>query len=457
MSSIRRRTLGIVLLVVALCMLVIGVTSYRDATHEVEELFDARLAQNARLLEGLIRAPLPETQRDALLASLDSALQRAESGDSAIAGHRYEGKVAFQAWRGERLLLRSASAPSAPFTERRDGYQDVRLNDREWRVFALSASDDDLRVLVGERGDVRGGLVTDIAQRTLLPDLLGLPVLAALLWWAIGWGLRPLSRMAAQIRNRDPHNLQPLPETPLPQELATIAGALNRLLGRLRELRSREKRFIADAAHELRTPLAVLDLHAQNALATQDPDDRREALTQLRDGMARATRLVGQLLTLARLEPEQEETPDQDIDLLHEVREALAELLPLATDHGQELHLEADERRDWRLRTEPGAITTLVQNLVGNAMHHSPAGGRIDVALGGEAEWLTLRVDDQGPGIPEPQRRQVLARFHRAGPSAGAGLGLSIVDRLVQRHGGRLSLEEAPGGGLRVRVWLPRA
>ncbi|MCK2185177.1 ATP-binding protein [Halomonas getboli] len=455
MSSIRRRTLGLVLAVVALCMLAIGVTSYRDAAHEVEALFDARLAQHARLLEGLVHAPLPEARRDALLASLDGALRRDAPGLSPDDGHRYEGKVAFQAWRGDRLLLRSAGAPAEPFTDRRAGYGDETLDGHEWRVFALGG-DGDLRVLVGERGDVRGELVTGIALRTLVPDLLGLPALAALLWWAIGWGLRPLSRLATQIEARDPQRLNPLPDDPLPRELATIVGALNGLLARIRRLRSREKRFIADAAHELRTPLTVLDLHAQNALAAEDPEDRREALTLLRDGLARTTRVVGQLLTLARLDPEQESAPDQRIDLLHEVRESLAELMPLATDHRQSLHLEADDGADWRLRTEPGAVATLMQNLVGNAIRHSPAGSRIDVALSAEAQALRLQVDDSGPGIPEAHRQQALARFHRGGSGAGAGLGLSIVDRLVQRHGGRLTLDDAPGGGLRVQVWLPR-
>lgn len=453
MSSIRRRTLGIALLVVALCMLAIGVTSYRDAAREVAALFDARLAQQARLLEGLVRTPLPEARREALLASLDDALRRNTPGTDG--GHRYEGEVAFQVWRDERLLLRSAGAPTAPFTERRAGYGDATLDGREWRVFVLG--DDDLRVLVGERGDVRGELVRGIALRTLVPDLVGLPALAVLLWWAIGWGLRPLSRLAAQIEARDPQRLNPLPDDPLPRELATIVGALNGLLARIRTLRAREKRFIADAAHELRTPLTVLDLHAQNALATEDPADRREALTLLRDGLARATRLVGQLLTLARLDPEQEGAPDQRIDLLHEVRESLAELMPLATDHDQSLHLEADEGADWALTTEPGAVTTLIKNLVGNAIRHSPAGSRIDVALTAEERALVLRVDDSGPGIPEDGRQQALARFHRGGAGAGAGLGLSIVDRLVQRHGGRLTLGDAPGGGLRVSVRLPRA
>ncbi|MGM0694217.1 MAG: ATP-binding protein [Pseudomonadota bacterium] len=459
MTSIRRRTLGLVLLVFGLSMLAIGLVSYRYAAHEIEELYDASLAQNARLLEGLIQAPLPDDQREALLASLESALLRAEQSDKRLAGHRYESKLAFQLWEQGRLVLRSASAPPEPFTEAPPGYASSRVAGHDWRVYVLDLPESQ-RVMVAERDDVRGELTRAVALRTLLPDLVGLPLLALLLWWATGWGLRPLSRLAAAIRQRDPHNLQPLVMRPLPRELDTIVGALNRLLERIRRLRVREKRFIADAAHELRTPLAVLDLHAQNALATEDPADRREALEELRRGVARATRLVTQLLTLARLEPEEEEQEASArlaSDLLVEVREALAELSPLAVERGQALELAANEESDWRLATEPGAIATLVQNLVGNALRYTPDGGRVTVSLAAEATRLTLRVDDQGPGIPAAERERVTERFHRAGPGAGAGLGLSIVERLLARHGGTLRLEEAPGGGLRAVAALPRA
>ncbi|WP_372613050.1 sensor histidine kinase N-terminal domain-containing protein, partial [Halomonas sp.] len=160
MTSIRRRTLGVVLLVFGLSMLVIGLTSYRDAAHEVEELFDARLAQNARLLEGLVGAPLPEDERDALLGSIDTALQRSDETNGSVIRHPYESKLVFQAWRGETLLLRSAQAPQAPLTSLRNGFGSARLNDYAWRVYALSTPERALRVVVGEREDVRGELVT---------------------------------------------------------------------------------------------------------------------------------------------------------------------------------------------------------------------------------------------------------------------------------------------------------
>tara|TARA_R110001599_G_scaffold23860_2_gene86835 strand:- start:1259 stop:2638 length:1380 start_codon:yes stop_codon:yes gene_type:complete len=457
MTSIRQRTLGLSLLVFGLSMLVIGFVSYRYAAHEIEELYDASLAQNARLLEGLLQAPLPDADRNVLLNSLESALQRARESDKRFAGHRYESKLAFQLWENEQLLLRSATAPEAPLAQQPVGYSTLTVGEHDWRVYVLDVPDSSNRVVISEREDVRGELIRAVALRTLLPDLIGLPLLTALLWWSIGWGLAPLSRMAEQIRNRDPHNLQPLTLSPLPQELDTISGALNRLLERLRLMRVREKRFIADAAHELRTPLAVLDLHAQNALAADNLEDRQEALNHLRGGVARATRLVTQLLTLARLEPEEESQHEyRPANLLSEARETLAKLSPLAAEREQQLLLNADEQAEWSTLEEPGAIETLVQNLVGNAIQHSPNQSTISVTLAAMPHGFKLLVDDQGPGIPANERKKVVERFQRAGPSAGSGLGLSIVERLVTRHGGTLQLDDAPSGGLRVSIGLPR-
>ncbi|MCA8864233.1 MULTISPECIES: ATP-binding protein [unclassified Halomonas] len=457
MSSIRQRTLGLALLVFGISMLVIGFISYRYAAHEIEALYDASLEQDARLLEGLLQAPLPKEARDGLLGSLEKALGNAARSDRRFAGHRTDSQMGFQLWEENRLLLRSANAPEAPLATLPAGFNSHSIDEVEWRIYVLDVSNSDQRIVVSEREDVRGELIRAVALRTLLPDLIGLPLLTALLWWSIGWGLAPLSRMAEQIRSRDPHNLQPLTLSPLPQELDTIAGALNRLLERIRIMRVRENRFIADAAHELRTPLAVLDLHAQNALTADNLEDRQEALNHLRGGVARSTRLVTQLLTLARLEPEEESQPEyRTSHLLSEVRETLAKISPLAAKREQQLLLNADDQADWTILEEPGAIETLVQNLVGNAIQHSPRQGTISVTLSTTPQGFQLIVDDQGPGIPSNERKKVVERFQRAGSSAGSGLGLSIVERLVTRHGGTLQLEDAPSRGLRVRIYLQR-
>ncbi|OJA06175.1 ATP-binding protein [Halomonas sp. QHL1] len=457
MTSIRQRTLGLALLVFGISMLVIGFISYRYAAHEIEALYDASLAQDARLLEGLLQAPLPEETRGILINSLENALGSAARSSQRVAGYRADSQLGFQLWEGERLLLRSANAPEPPLADQPSGFTSQSIDEVEWRIYVHEVTHSTQRIVVSEREDVRGDIIRAVALRTLMPDLIGLPLLTILLWWSIGWGLAPLSRMAEQIRSRDPHNLQPLTLSPLPHELDTIAGALNRLLKRLRIMRVREKRFIADAAHELRTPLAVLDLHTQNALTAENPEDRREALNHLRGGVARATRLVTQLLTLARLEPEEESLPEyRTSHLLSEVRETLAKLSPLAAEHEQQLLLNADEQADWLMLEEPGAIETLVQNLVGNALQHSPHQSVISITLATTPQGFQLMVDDQGPGIPINERKKVVERFQRAGPSAGSGLGLSIVERLVTRHGGTLHLDDAPSGGLRVRIYLQR-
>ena len=456
MTSIRRRTLGLVLLVFGISMLIIGYISYRYAAREIEALHDRSLAQNAVLLEGLLQAPLPEYEQSLLISSLEKALSAPHQRVTSATTDTLR-ELAFQLWEEDRLLLRSASGPSTPLVQQPAGYSTITVDEYEWRVYVLDIPNSLKRVVVSEREDVRGELISAVALRTLLPDLIGLPFLTLLLWWSIGWGLAPLSRMAEQIRNRDPHNLQPLTLYPLPQELGTIAGALNRLLERLRQLRVREKRFIADAAHELRTPLAVLDLHAQNALAADNAEDREASLHYLRSGVARSTRLVSQLLTLARLDPEEEPLPElRHANVLLETRETLAKLSPLAAERQQQLLLNADDQADWTMEEEPGAIETLIQNLVGNAMQHSPAQSIVTVTLEAASQGITIMVDDQGPGIPVHERSQVVERFQRAGPGAGAGLGLSIVERLVKRHEGLLRLEDAPGNGLRIRAVLAR-
>ncbi|GGC91144.1 ATP-binding protein [Vreelandella lutescens] len=457
MTSIRRRTLGLVLLVFGISMLIIGFISYRYAAQEIEALHDRSLAQNAMLLEGLLQAPLPDNDQYLLLKSLENALQQSDTDTLFHLPNEQTNTLAFQLWEGDRLLLRSASAPHTPLVQQPAGYSTLSVDEHVWRVYVLEVPNTTQRVVVSEREDVRGELIGAVALRTLLPDLIGLPLLTLLLWWSIGWGLAPLSRMAEQIRDRDPHNLKPLSLYPLPQELDTIAGALNRLLERLRQLRVREKRFIADAAHELRTPLAVLDLHAQNALTADNAEDREESLHHLRSGVARSTRLVSQLLTLARLDPEEEPLPElRHANVLLETQETLAKLSPLAAERQQLLLLNANDQADWNMEEEPGAIETLVQNLVGNAIQHSPKQGTITITLEAAMQGITLMVDDQGPGIPAQERSRVIERFQRAGPGAGAGLGLSIVERLVKRHEGLLRLEDAPGGGLRVKAVLAR-
>src|SRR3990167_2530633 len=441
LRSIRARTLVLVLGLLSVSMTLISYKSYRDANHEIEELFDAQLAQTARLLQGMLGLDRSLAARQRLQASLDAAFagqRQALVGGASRSGHPYESKLAFQVLDAQgQSLLQSASAPVALLSqlrqqlaesrgaealpERLAGYHDVALGAYHWRTFMLHDPGNQHWILVGEREDVRGELVGLIARRMLLPDLLGLPILALLVWVAVGWGV----------------------------------AALNRLLQQVAQLLAREQRFLADAAHELRTPLAVLRIHAQNAQQAPDPEDRAKALQQLEHGVERATRVVTQLLTLARLEPAAVQLAMAPLDLAALAREELAELTPLALDHQQELEFEA-EGSDFQLLADGPSLGTLLQNLLGNALQYTPTGGRIRVLLQGQPEALLLRVQDSGPGVPAELREKLFERFFRQGMGQGAGLGLSIVRRVVELHSGEIELLDSPLGGLDVLVRLPR-
>jgi two-component system sensor histidine kinase QseC len=483
MNSIRRRTLLLVLGLLGLTLSLISYWSYSDARHEVEEVFDAELLQTARLVAGLVGRDMPSAERQALQATLDEAISGQDTvGQAGVEAHQYEGKLGLLVMDGQgAALLHSASSPVSAFDQLplaqfraaapslsaagaavptlagvSPGFHDAELSQHAWRLFLLHDRADDLWILVGERADVRGELAAKIALRSLVPDLLGLPLVALLVWLAVGWGLSPLARMVRLLKSRAPDSLSPLVVGPVPVELEAMVASINRLMVQANELLARERRFLAYAAHELRTPLTVLRIQAHNAAHAPDATDRSAALKQLDSSVLRATRVVEQLLTLARLEPGAAELDLQPINMLVRVREQLAELTPLALGRKQELTLEASGTDDWQLLVDAHCLDVLLQNLVSNAVQHTPEGGQVVVCLQAEPDAVSLCVQDSGPGVPAQQRSQVFEPFFRQGPAQGAGLGLAIVARIVELHAARITLDDSPQGGLQVCVRWPR-
>ncbi|MDX5446392.1 MAG: sensor histidine kinase N-terminal domain-containing protein [Zoogloeaceae bacterium] len=470
MRSIRRRVLLRALGVLAVALTLLSAKGFLDARHETEELFDAQLARSARLIAGMLAGPMLEVDRAALQSALDAAISPGEGG---WPGHRYETKLAFQLVDDSGAVrVQSASAPAglldavlkaagspAGGLDALAGYHDVEAGRHLWRVFVLRSghAEEERWVLTAEREDVRGELISSIALGSLIPDLVGLPLVALLVWLAIGSGLRPLREMVAMIRARDPERLTPLSLAPLPSELEPVVAALNRLLAQVDHVLEREKRFLADAAHELRTPLAVLRIQAQNALDAGAPEDREAALRQLHVGVERATRVVEQLLTLARLEPGAAAMPHAVHDVAARVRAELAELTPLALARDQELEYLADDAADLHAPCDADGLAILLRNLVGNAVRHAPRGGHVRVSLGRDGESLRLTVEDDGPGVAITDRTRLTERFCRLDEGGGAGLGLSIVRRIVELHAGALHFGDSPLGGLEVTVELPAA
>jgi two-component system OmpR family sensor kinase/two-component system sensor histidine kinase QseC len=296
---------------------------------------------------------------------------------------------------------------------------------------------------------IRRQLAADAAWRAVLPLLAVAPFMAAAAWWLTALALLPLQRVAEGVRQRDEQSLEPLPTGGLPDEVAPLVTALNALLQRLGQSLDTQRAFVADAAHELRSPLTALKLQLQLLKRAGTETERAAAAEALAAGIDRAARLVEQLLTLARTEPGADATT-QRLDLSELVREAVADTVPLALARGTqfELHAEAPVPIDG----DRAALSALVRNLADNAVRYSPPGTRVELQVSAPDGEPMLQVDDAGPGIPAAERERVFDRFYRRGlaDEPGTGLGLAIVRGVAQRHGATLQLGDSPLGGLRV-------
>jgi two-component system sensor histidine kinase QseC len=453
MTSLRHRTLWLVLALLVLGTLTITVYNFHDSKHEITEIYDAQLAQSARLLQGVVQMPLPEAQHQQLYQAFNEALSQA--GHHKV-GHPYEGKMAFQVWDAQgKSLVHSASMPVLAQPPEAVGFSTLDINGDRWHGFLLPDEQHGLRIWVGERDSVRQDLVNRIVRHTLVPNLIGIVLLTVLVWLAIGWGLKPLQNMAQVIRARHAESLEPLQLMPLPKELEPMQAAINRLLSQIEHAMQRERRFIGDAAHEMRTPLAILRIHVQNALEATDPVQRDDALQFLLGGVDRLTRVVNQLLIMAKVEPQTARDNWQPVEVDSVVRQTLAELTPWLLGKGLELSLEVAPGQ-YTTHSDAQAIAIALQNLVTNAANFSPPAGEVTVLLSAADQGYTLSVRDQGPGIDETKIERLFERFYSRDNPNGAGLGLPIVETIAKRLGGSIDLVNHPDGGLLATLFIPQ-
>jgi two-component system sensor histidine kinase QseC len=437
--SLKRRLLLAVLGTVAIVWCATAAYSYFDARHEVNRLLDAHLAQAASLIVAQVGHELEEID-----------LEHAPRLD------KQSRRVAFQIWeKGDTLRLHSANAPQQRMSPRAEGFSDVRVDGRRWRVFSAWDARREFLVQVGEREETRGEIAAGIAMNLLAPLLLALPALGVFVWLSIAGALRPLPVLGREVEDRRPDDLAPLKADDAPAEVAPLVRSLNTLFERLGLLIENERRFTADAAHELRTPLAALKTQAQVARAAQDVAGRERALDNVIAGCDRATRLVEQLLTLARLEPAQFSGQAKPCDLRALARLTIGELAPAALDRGIELELAGEEAVT---EGHGDLISILLRNLIDNAVRYSRNGGVVRVGTACVGQTASVFVTDQGPGIPREERDKVGRRFYRilGSERGGSGLGLSIVRRVAEIHAATVMMGEGPEGrGLRVTVAFP--
>jgi len=348
-------------------------------------------------------------------------------------------------------VLAYISKNGAPLPPASSGFDDVGVDGEDWRVFTLEAPDRTIQVAAP--AELRSGQATAMALRILVPILATIPVYGLIIWLIVGEGLRPLNQIARAIRRRQPASLEPLPQARLPEEVAPLVSELNALLARLREALDRQKRFTADAAHELRSPLTALQVQLDMLARARTPEENRAALEALRAGMKRAARLVEQMLTMARLEPEAQLAQPAAVALDALAAQVAGELEPLAEARRIELRLERLE--SVVVRGDATALHALARNLIDNAIRYAPAGGAVRLAAFAEDGSAFLVVEDDGPGIPPAERARVFDRFYRLPGShaEGSGLGLAIARQVADAHGAEIALGDAAGGhGLRVTV-----
>lgn len=422
-----------------------AVLTWYDAQQELDELLDAHLAQTASLLvahERLMDDVQPDDERD-------------DGEHDSVLPHKYAAKLAFQIFHEDKLVSGSGPVGSTPLSERTEGFESIRRSDGTvWRVFATLGHERDVRVLVAEQVTLREDILWAVLRSMFKPLLAALPLLVLAIWWAVHRGLRPLHRLGQTVASRQPDATQALELTDTPQEVQSLVTALNELFERIHRMMESEKRFTADAAHELRTPIAAIKTQVQVAMGAHS-EERHHALTIALAGCDRATRLVEQLLTLARLEAT--DSPQlTSVNLSALVRQLALQVAPSALARGQTLELEAhDSAFVWGDETLLGV---LVRNLLDNALRYSPDMASIHVSVAQPNHAVVLLVQDSGPGMTTPQIARLGERFYRVlgSDQPGSGLGWSIVQRIASAHQAQVQVDRSERlAGLAVKVTWP--
>ena len=441
--SLQTRLLTTVLALVLLAWSVAAALAWHETNEEVSDLLDAHLAQTAALLR---LQPLDELD--------ENRLNEAPELD------KHQPRVVFQLWHEDQLLARSASAPQEPLTQRRKrGFADSQVDGTAWRVFVTQGRESDVRIVVGELQSVRREIVQASLTSILKPMLWAMPLLALGIWWAVRGSVRPLGRLGNAVAARQPQSLAPLSTAGVPPEVLPLVTALNELFERMARLLATEQQFTADAAHELRTPIAGIRMQAQVAQGATNAQERATALQATVQGCDRATRLVEQLLQLARLDAEA--TPDRSSTPLAEVaRHVAAELEATAERRQQRIVLREPMAPSVHIPLPEPLARVLLRNLLDNALRYSPEGADVQLQINelgdGHAQ---LSVEDSGPGLTPEEQARLGERFFRVlgTGQSGSGLGWSIIQRIARLHHFQVGTDRSPGlGGLRVTVhWKP--
>lgn len=431
-GSLRARLLWFLLAAIVLAAGAQALVAYRTVLKEADEIFDYHMQQMALSL----RAGLPPS---AAVGGLGGAEQNFD--------------FVVQVWTADGVRIFESADQAALPQLAVLGFADVRARGTTYRVFSMQTRG--LVIQVAQDMAARQHMAGTLALRTVAPVALMAPLLMLVVWWVVSRSLAPVARVRTQVASRQADDLSPVSEEKLPDEVRPLVQELNLLFDRVRQAFEAQKHFVADAAHELRSPLAALKLQVQGLQRASDDGARELAIGRLVAGIDRATRLVEQMLALARHEASMAAgAPPEPVVLAEVARLAVSDAVAAAQARRIDIGIaRADEGATVKGQSE--ALRMLLRNLLENAVKYTPEDGRVDIAIVRLDDAVELSVDDSGPGLPPAERERVLDRFYRSGePQApGSGLGLAIVKSIAELHGASVALDASPSlGGLRVVV-----
>ena len=435
-GSLRARLLWFLLAAIVLAAGVQAAVAYRTVLKEADEIFDYHMQQMALSL----RAGLPPS---AAVGGLGSGEQNFD--------------FVVQVWTSDGVRIFESAENAALPQIAVLGFADVRARGTTYRVFSVQTRG--LVIQVAQDLAVRQRMAGALALRTVGPVALMAPLLMLVVWWVVSRSLAPVARVRQQVAAREANELSPVSEEGLPDEVRPLVHELNLLFDRVRHAFDAQKHFVADAAHELRSPLTALKLQVQGLQRAPDAAARDIAIGRLASGIDRATKLVEQMLALARHEASVAAgTPPVAVDLGEVARLAVSDAIAGAQARRIDIGLaHADQTAV--VQGQPEALRMLLRNLLDNAVKYTPEGGRVDIGIAREADGaVAISVEDSGPGLPAAERERVLDRFYRSGDPraqavAGSGLGLAIVKSIADLHGASVTLDASPTlGGLRASV-----
>jgi two-component system sensor histidine kinase QseC len=450
--SIRKRLLLGIFISMIMILGGMGLAAHFVTEHESEEIFSARLATSARVLEVLVAKQLEHaTIANPIIIELPKELEHQHSSTEEINGHPYESKISFQIWHSNgKLLAKSATAPDKPLGPMTEGFGKNRIGEDLWQVFQLKSGD--VWVMVAEMDAVREEMAGDLGVAIMTPLIIGSLILLIVINLIAYRSLQPLQYLANVIAAREPQSIKPIKLSQTPSELKPVIDELNHLLDRVQKAFKREQQFIDAAAHEIRTPIAALQLHIENAVHAKNDADRNQSLAEALNGLRRTTRLTEQLLTLSRVSGATDQE-QQVLSLDGICREVVKNTKPLITQRGQTIELNIKD--DCLIHGEQHKLERVIQNLIDNASQYGSSHGRISVSLAKVADTIRLIVSNDGDIIPESEKSKVFDPYYRilGSKSFGSGLGLAIVKEIIQQHKGSIRIEDkSAGNGVQVII-----